>query len=353
MRQRLARALTGSLLSAFRRVPAPLLGRSVVVAGQRLDPHVQLGLRLYHLSGRPPLESLPPHQARAEANAILRHLNPGPPEPLALVSERTFAGPAGPLRVRRYRPTGRAAAPRPALVFLHGGGHVVGDLDTHEPLCRLLAARSGVEVIAVAYRLAPEARFPAAFDDALAAFRWVRDEAASLGVDPARIAIGGDSAGGNLAAAVALAVARSGEPGPALQLLLYPLVDATTALPGAPHRRPSYDLFGAGYGLDVATIHWYRSNYLGPAGDPSDVRISPLLAADLTGLAPAWVGTAGYDPLRDEGAAWVDALNAAGGRAVHAQHPGLIHGFATFTGVFPEARRAVERAAGALRAALQ
>jgi len=330
---------------AARLLPPP------AVDGIRLDPMMAAGLRAFRLARRPALETLTPAAARAEIRTLLGLLNPGRPLPLPLVTEQTLPGPAGPLRLRRYPATPRRTGP--ALLFLHGGGHVVGDLETHDPLCRLLAARSGVPVLALDYRLAPEHRFPAAFDDALAAFRALRDGAADLGVDPRRLALGGDSAGANLAAAVALAAARAGEPGPALQLLFYPLVDAVPAALDHPAPPRSYTLFGRGFGLDRETIAWYRAHYLGPDGDPTDLRISPLRAPDLRGVAPAWVATAGFDPLRDDGAAWVDALSAAGVRAVHAPHPRFTHGFATFTGLHAASHAAVLRAADVLRDALQ
>lgn len=356
----LERAVVSGLTALPRAVVAALAGRPVTVDGQRLDPHSQLGLRLDRLSGRPAFESGTVDAARAAFARLSATLAPARPSPCAVVSERTIPGPAGApgLRVRRYQPGPRGARPGPTLVFYHGGGHVVGDLDTHDALCRLLAHRSGVQVLAVNYRRAPEAPFPAAFDDALAALRWVRAAGAAEGFDPARIAVGGDSAGANLAAAVAVATAAAGEPGPAFQLLFYPLVDAVTAHPDAPARPASYRLFATGFGLDAATVTWFRANYLGPdaIGPESaagDARVSPLRAPDHAGVAPAWIGAAGFDVLRDDASAYAGRLRAAGVPVEHRLFTGLLHGFASLFGPIPAARAAVEEGADALAAALR
>lgn len=356
----LERAVVAGLAGLPGAVVAALAGRPIVVDGQRLDPHSQLGLRLDRLSGRPAFETLGVDAARAAFTRLSATLAPAEPVPCAVISERTIPGPDGapPLRVRRYLPGPRTAAPAPALVFYHGGGHVLGDLDTHDALCRLLAHRAGVQVVAVDYRRAPEAPFPAAFDDALAALRWVRDAGPAEGFDPARVAVGGDSAGANLAAAVAVATAAAGEPGPAFQLLFYPLVDAVTAHPDAPDRPASYRLFATGFGLDAATVTWFRSHYLGadavgPESAAGDVRISPLRAADLARVAPAWLGAAGFDVLRDDSAAYAGRLRAAGVAVEHRLFTGLLHGFASLFGPIPAARAAVEEGADALAAALR
>ncbi|TNF32457.1 MAG: alpha/beta hydrolase, partial [Deltaproteobacteria bacterium] len=255
----------------------------------------------------------------------------------------SMPGAAGPRPARLYRPEARRG-PAPTLLYLHGGGHVVCDLETHDDVCRVLAARSGVDVVSLDYRLAPEHRFPAAFDDAVAVFEALRDGAVE-GLAPSWLAMGGDSAGGNLTAATALALARAGREGPAFQLLFYPLVDGTLSA-------PSYRTFAKGFALDDTEIVWFRASYLGPDGDPTDLRYSPLLVDAIPPtLGPTYVATAGFDPLRDEGLAWGARLEAAGVPVTQRCHDGLIHGFVSFIDVLDSAREAVEQAADALGAA--
>jgi acetyl esterase len=238
-----------------------------------------------------------------------------------------------------------APGPLPLLVYLHGGGWVIGDLDTHDVLCRCLADAAGCAVLAVDYRLAPEHRFPAAVDDCVAALRWARANAAALGADPARIAVGGDSAGGNLSAVVCLALREAGEPQPALQLLIYPATDQRAVA-------PSHTANGQGYLLTRDSVRYYAGHYLGE--DPSirdDWRASPLRAARHDGLAPALVLTAGYDPLRDEGRQYADALSAAGVPCQYVCFERQIHGFITMGRVIAEANTAVALCGTVLRQA--
>ncbi|MGM0578332.1 MAG: alpha/beta hydrolase [Myxococcota bacterium] len=344
MRRHVERAVARRLLSLPPRVVRVLGGPAVQVDGQVLDPLAQLGLRLDRLSGRAPMETLSPAEARADAARTLGIFS-STPAVMAEVRDLEVPGPAGLLPARLHRPHGGRGAD-PLLVYFHGGGFVIGGLDTHDEHCRRLAARSGVPVLSVDYRLAPEARFPAAVEDALAAFRWAREEAEALGVDPDRVAVGGDSAGGNLATVVSLLTARAGEPTPAYQVLLYPLTDVS-------ERRASHRLFGSGFALDLPLIDWFTSQYLG-GQNPADVRVSPLLAPedDLAGMPPAYVAAAGFDPLRDEALAWARRL-AAAGVEVHATcHRSLIHGFCSFAGVMPAAQEAVHAAADHLRQTL-
>lgn len=239
--------------------------------------------------------------------------------------------------VRLYRPPG---PPRPLLVYLHGGGWVQGDLDTHDGLCRRLAAEADRVVLAVDYRLAPEHPFPAGLDDTLTALRWARAHASDLGATD-RIEVAGDSAGGNLAAAACLVLRDAGEPLPALQVLVYPGLDQTRAL-------PSHRTFARGFLLTAADIDWFQAHYAMPLRDP---RASPLLAESHAGLPPAVVTTAGFDPLRDEGEAYVERLRAAGVPVTHLDEATLVHGYATMDGVLPAADRAVARILAAIRAA--
>ena len=264
----------------------------------------------------------------------------------------TAETPAAQIALREYRPlrpTSQQSLDErphngPALVYYHGGGWTIGDLETHDVLCRSLANRSGCVVLAVDYRLGPEHPFPAAFYDAVAAFQWVAEHAHPLGVDPQRIAVGGDSAGGNLAAAVCLAL-RGAHHRPAYQLLIYPATDLRAIA-------PSHTSNGSGYLLDSASIQWFTQNYLRSTEDASDWRASPALAPAFSDLPPALVLTAGYDPLRDEGREYADTLSRAGVPCEYLCFERQIHGFITMGRILREADTAIEVCASALRRAL-
>lgn len=314
-----------------------------------LDPHARALIDLMNARGVPPTHTLAPAEARRLYLERRGYTQPVPP-PMAQVrdlrlpaDERADGGPG--LALRLFRPEGAPAA-APALVYLHGGGWTIGDLDTHDVLCRQLARDSGGVVIAVDYRLGPEHPFPAAVDDSLAAWRWVQAQSGSLGVDPTRVAVGGDSAGGNLAAVVCLALREAGLPQPALQLLIYPATDMRAVA-------PSHTVNAQGYMLTRDSIGYYRGNYLPDEAQWTDWRASPLLAASHAGLAPALVLTAGYDPLRDEGLQYADALSDAGTVAKHVCFERQIHGFITMGRVIDEANLAVSLCGAALRRAWQ
>ncbi|MFJ9419916.1 alpha/beta hydrolase [Streptomyces sp. NPDC101227] len=256
-------------------------------------------------------------------------------------TDRSIPGPPGSpaLPVRLYRPEAEANGPRPLLVFFHGGGWVMCDLDTHDGLCRELAVLSGALVMSVDYRRAPEDRFPAAAEDAYAATQWAVEQAAELGCDPGRVAVGGDSSGGGLAAAVTLMARDRGGRQPAAQLLLYPALDHRLTGDSAAD-------YATGYFHTTAHMRWYWEQYLGPGGDPAHPYASPGLAPDLTGLPPALLVLPECDPLRDEGRAYAAALRAAGIEARVDEHGGTFHGFLGAMGYLPAADLAVE-AAGA------
>jgi len=276
----------------------------------------------------------------AATTAQYRHATPA----LDSVAEQTLAGPGGPITARVYRPRRARGAPPPGvLVFCHGGGWVVGDLETHDHVCRYLAGHADCAVVALDYRLAPEHRFPAAFDDTVAGVRRVAQQAAELGFDAGRMAVGGDSAGGNLAAAAALAV--RGEIALRLQLLIYPAVDL--AADNASLRDNAH-----GYVLTRAAMAQFIDWYVPDRALVTDWRASPFHAADLTGVAPALVQTAGYDPLRDEAIAYVERLAGAGIAVTHDHYPDMIHGFARMGGRIDTGIVALARAAAALREAL-
>jgi acetyl esterase len=262
---------------------------------------------------------------------------------VAVPATREFfiPGPGGPLRVRHYVPD-PALGPHPLLVYFHGGGFVLGDLDTHDAACRLLCREAGVHVLSVEYRLAPEHRFPAAIDDARAAFRWAREHAQSLGADPTRVGVGGDSAGGNLATVVTLIAARSGEPMPALQLLIYPSVDRSR-----PYR--SVESFANGFLLTRDDMEWFYDLYVDASVSRANPDISPLRASPLPKLAPALILTVHFDPLRDEGDAYAKALRESGTRVVHIAAPGLVHGFLHMTSLIAPARDAMRELSATLR----
>ena len=311
-----------------------LAGRPIVRDGQTLATDTQLMLRMQRLVREPGAETLPIPDGR---RAILRHsAMTGGSQSVGGVGALTVAG----LPARLYVPTVGSDA---LLVFFHGGGFMYGDLDSHDAPCRFLAERAGVQVLAIDYRLGPEEPFPAAYDDALAAYRWVVEHADELGADRDRLAVGGDSAGGNLAAVIAIDAARSGLP-LAFQLLVYPATDAVRATESAA-------MFAEGFYLTTAFMDLANASYVGST-DPRDPRVSPAYADLPAGLAPAYVATAGFDPLRDEGEAYARKLADAGVAVELRRFPDQIHGFFNVVGVGRTSRAAVAEIAVKLKAAL-
>jgi acetyl esterase len=291
--------------------------------------------------GLPQLNELSPPEAREAAAGFIELA--GPPEAVDDITNRTIPGPGGEVPVRIYTPSG-ADSPAPCLVYIHGGGWVIGTLDTTDTICTMVANRAGCKVVSVDYRLSPEHKFPAPFDDCAAAVAWVHENAAELGVDPNRIAVGGDSAGGNLATAIALKAKADGGPPICYQLLIYPVTNHgfDTA---------SYKENGEGYLLTEAMMRWFWDHYLNSEGEGANPLASPLLAEDLSGLPPAMVVTAEFDPLRDEGEAYVARLEAAGVPVEHTRYDGQIHAFWQMPAVFPAAHQAADAAGVALRKA--
>ena len=310
-----------------------------------LHPQTRALLDFIEQKKIPPTHTLSVADARAYYSDRRSVTQPAPPA-VALVRELEVNGPHGPIPMRLYRPMGSSASSLlPVLVYYHGGGWVIGDLDTHDSLCRALCNESGCALVSVDYRLGPEHRFPAAVNDALAATRWVRKQAADLKLDASRLAVGGDSAGGNLAAVIAIAARDSGDLPIAFQLLIYPATDQ--------HRTsPSHTSNGEGYLLTRDTMDYFSGHYITDPAQYTDWRSSPLLHTDLAKLPPALVLTAGYDPLRDEGAAYAEALTAAGNRASYVCFERQIHGFITMGKVLDEANTAVTMCAAELRRAL-
>jgi len=257
----------------------------------------------------------------------------------------SMPGPGGDIPLRVYTPVGAGSDALPALIFFHGGGFVIGDLESHDGLCRILANESGARVIAVDYRRAPEHKYPAALDDALAALNWIAANAAKLGVDAKRLAVGGESAGGALSAVLAQ-IAKEKGPRLAMQMLLFPVtqIGKETA---------SLHDFAEGYFLERATLSWFYDCYLPKGADTSDPRISPLRAKDLSGVAPAYVMLGGYDPLHDEGLLYAEKLRAAGVPVTIADYPGMVHVFIYLQSFLPQARQALNDAAHALKAAFK
>ena len=317
-------------------LPAPvqrrLVGKPVTYDGQTLAVDTQIMLALMKVSGEPDPSTLPIPKGRV---ALLRQSQlGGGRQEIGSVRELWAAG----LKARLYVPEG-ASGNAPLLVFLHGGGFIFGDLDSHDAPCRLLASESGVKVLSIDYRLAPESPFPAAYDDSVAAFRWAVEHAAELGADPARIGVGGDSAGGNLAAGVALAVGEDC----AFQLLIYPVTQSEA------NTRSREDL-SEGFYLTSDFIAAATNNYLPEGIDRRDPRHAPLYAEiPATGIAPAYVATAGFDPLRDEGEAYAAKLDEAGVKVVHRRFADQIHGFLNVIGAGRTSRAAVLEIAQVLR----
>lgn len=331
-------ALTAkSLLALPERIQRRLAGRPVVLDGQPLATETQLLLRLQRVAREPAVESLPIPEGR---RALLKQsVLVGGKQPVGKVRDETVAG----LPARFYEPTG-APDIGPMLVFFHGGGWIYGDLDSHDAVCRVLAERAGVRVLALDYTLSPEVVFPAAYDECLRAYAEIVERAGDWGADRDRLAVGGDSAGGNLATVVAIEAARQGWPC-AFQLLVYPLTDMTG-------EAQSRQTFGSGFYLTSEFMALARESYVPDAETWTDPRISPLYADLPAGLAPAFVATAGFDPLRDEGEAYAERLRAAGVKVEQVRFRGMIHGFFNMVGVGREAKSAVGEIADALKVGL-
>lgn len=309
-----------------------------------LDPQAKALLERMAKANRPPMHTLSPEQARAEYRGSRRALSPDPPN-VASIENHTIVGPHGPIGLRSYRPLGTEDSEiLPALVYFHGGGFTIGDLDTHDVVCRSLANGARCAVISIDYRLAPENKFPKAIDDAITAVRWVAENARARHIDPDKIAIGGDSAGGNLSAVTAIVARDAGNPKIRFQILIYPGTHA-------PHHTRSAERNGQGYSFTRELLDYFRQNYVRSPEDYSDWRCSPLLAPDLSRLPPALIITAGYDPLLDDGKAYAEKLQAAGVPVTYACYEGMIHGFITMGKVLDAANTAIQQCATALRQA--
>jgi acetyl esterase/lipase len=305
-----------------------------------LDPQARVYLDKLESLRLPGFHTMPPVEARKLFRAM-RGLT-GKPDPVEAV-EDLLTSETVPLRL--YRPIGSGGGPSPALLFFHGGGWVLGDIETVDNLCRRLANASGCVVVSVDYRVSPESKFPGPLEDCFEAARFISADAESLGIDPRRIAVGGDSAGGNLAAAVALEAKRRDDPSIAFQLLIYPIADFA-------FETTSYAENAEGYGLSREMMGWYWGQYLASPEDGNLPLASPLRAQDLSGLPPALVITAGYDVLRDEGQAYAARLAEAGVPTLLHHYPGMIHGFLQMADSFDQGRVAIVEAGRVLREAL-
>ncbi|HEY0603827.1 MAG TPA: alpha/beta hydrolase [Herpetosiphonaceae bacterium] len=308
-----------------------------------IDPQMQAFLDQQAALGAPPIHKLTPEQVRSSSRLQLQQAALYyTPEQVAKIENRTIPAPSGEIPVRIYTPEGDG--PFPLLVFFHGGGWVIGDLDSHDDLCRALTNAAGCVVFAVDYRLAPEHKFPAATEDCYAAAEWATEHTAELNADPSRVAVGGDSAGGNLAAVVAMMARDRGGPKLSFQLLIYPATDFSTEFPSRQEN-------AAGPILDTETMIWFRDHYLNGEADMTNPLASPLLASDFHGLPPALVITAEYDPLRDEGEAYAEKLKAADVPATVRRYDGLIHGFFSFGVGVEKVQQALAETATTLREA--
>jgi acetyl esterase len=342
LRSRVEAAAAQLVYALPRPVRRLIAGRRIRLDGQELALDAQLLLRLQQIAGASMAKGTP--ELAREMLTASQHLVSGRKIGPVAAREVTIPDENGGIPATLYTPEGLPENSG-LLVFYHGGGWVIGTRASHDNTARFFAKYAGVRVLSVEYRLAPEYPFPAATDDAVAAFDYAYSKAKDLGADPERIAVGGDSAGGNLAAVVSQVTTRRGGPAPAFQLLLYPGVDASV-------RRRSRDLFGDGFFLTDGDMTWFLDHYAPTGVDRTDPRLSPLLAKDFSGLPPAYIATAGFDPLRDEGEAYGDKLREAGVPVAVSRQSDLIHGYVNFLGIGHRFREATAEAAGALRLGL-
>lgn len=325
------------------KLPAPVLrlmagGGVVYLGGRTLDPRIQF--LAAQAKNAPRMETLSPEQARAANDAGIA-LVAGDPEPGVRLEDLTIPGAAGPIPARAYRADGQDPA-APLMVWAHMGGGVIGSLETSHVFCTILAKCARAPVLSIDYRLAPEHRYPAGLEDVLAAYRWARENAERFGARKGLVAVGGDSMGGGFAAIVAQEMKRTGEPQPALQLLVFPAVDVAC-------QSASMTTYAEAYPLTRSLMDWFMANYMGPQDNPADPRLSPLAQKDLSGLAPAVVVTAGFDPLLDQGEAYARKLKAAGVPVAYRCYDSLSHAFTAFTGAVPAADVACREIAGLVR----
>ena len=324
-------------------LPSPILralsgGGVVHVGGRTLDPCFQF--LAAQGRGSPPMSAFPPDVARAGSAQSLLPVQ-GKPEPGVAIESLMVPGGAGDIPARVYQPKDQDSS-APLMVFAHFGGGEIGDLDTCEAFCTILAKIARCPVLSVDYRLAPEHKFPAGLEDVLAAFRWARDNTARFGTPQGAVAIGGDSMGGNFAAVVAQEMKRTGEAQPALQLLIYPALDVASD-------SPSVKTYGDAFPLSRATMEWFMGHYMGPEDSPTNPRLSPLVSDDLVGLAPAVITTAGFDPLLDQGEVYARRLREAGVSTTYRCYDHLAHAFTAFTGAVPSADAACREIATLVR----
>jgi acetyl esterase len=308
-----------------------------------IDPEAQAYLDWMQSLGVPPLAQQGPEEAR-RLNRLRVPMLAGEVEPLERIEDLAIPGPAGSIPARLYAPVRGEILP--ALLYMHGGGWVVGDLDSHDSVCRALARRAGCMVLSIDYRLAPEHRFPAAVEDAWAGLVWLHQNASAIGADPDRLAVVGDSSGGNLAAVIARWARERGGPALAAQVLIYPVTDYG-------FETPSYRKAGTGYGLTLDSMRWYWEQYLADPKEGGSPDASPLRARNLDGLAPALVITCELDPLASEGSAYAAALQSAGVRVEHIHEPDMIHGYIRMAGAIGRARKTWDDCARFLRRELQ
>ncbi|HYL58187.1 MAG TPA: alpha/beta hydrolase [Candidatus Acidoferrales bacterium] len=307
-----------------------------------IDPQMKTLLEVFNAAGPMFLRAETPEQARAKMRALLE-ANPVPAEEIYRVEDRHIPGPARDIAVRIYTSQGRP--PMGVLVYFHGGGWVLGDLDSHDRVCRAMANGAGCVVVSVDYRLAPEHVFPAAPEDCYAATKWVVENAASIGGDPSRVAVGGDSAGGNLATVVALMARDRGGPALCYQVLFYPVTDCALDTPS------QKEFASDGYVLSRADMEWFWNNYLDAGADKNNPYACPLRAKSLAGLPPAMILTASHDPLRDEGERYAERLITAGVKVICTRYEGVTHGFISFADAVDKGKAGQSQATDALRGA--